>query len=80
MGSLEGALRTALGIANYRTRDAAVIKIACQALQQGAMTVAESAADSLSSAKLREKAIFRHAAQSISSPHRPPANWQSVCA
>jgi hypothetical protein len=77
--SLNLELREAQMISDHRIRDVAVLKIACQALQQGVSSVAESAADSLSAAKDAQRVTIKSAAQSITSPHRPTPNWQAFC-
>jgi hypothetical protein len=77
--SLNNALLQTSDIPDFQRRDASVIVIGCQALSRGFVAVAESAADRLSSARHREKDLFRRAAQSITSPHRPAPNWRAVC-
>lgn len=77
--NLNIALLGALKIADHRIRDDMIVRIACQALRQGVADVAESATDSLSSAKSKEKAELRSAVQAIASPHRPSPNWTAIC-
>jgi hypothetical protein len=77
--TLKNALSGALKISDHRLRDETIIGIACQALRQGITDVARSAADSLSSAKHRERDVFINATQGIASSHRPLPDWRAIC-